>query len=89
MTTVAVVAHTRKQLGGGLTELRSVLLAHGIDAPLWYEVPKSKKAPDQVRAALISTAKDVTTARLMNASWVVEPNPQMSCRPLPERSSSP
>jgi diacylglycerol kinase (ATP) len=52
MTTVAVVAHTRKQLGGGLTELRSVLLAHGIDTPLWYEVPKSKKAPAQVRAAL-------------------------------------
>ena len=52
MTTVAVVAHTRKQLGGGLTELRDVLLAHGVDTPLWYEVPKSKKAPDQVRAAL-------------------------------------
>jgi diacylglycerol kinase family enzyme len=52
MTTVAVVAHTRKHLGGGLAELRSVLLAHGIDDPLWYEVPKSKRAPDQVRAAL-------------------------------------
>jgi len=52
MTTVAVVAHTRKQLGGGLTELREVLTAHGIDAPLWYEVAKSKQAPKQARAAL-------------------------------------
>ena len=45
MTTVAVVAHTRKQLGGGLSELREVLAAHGVDAPLWYEVSKSKQAP--------------------------------------------
>ncbi len=52
MTTVAVVAHTRKQLGGGLTELREVLAAHGVDAPLWYEVTKSKQAPKRVRAAL-------------------------------------
>ena len=52
MTTVAVVAHTRKQLGGGLTELRAVLAAHGVDAPLWFEVTKSKKAPKATRAAL-------------------------------------
>ena len=52
MTTVAVVAHTRKQLGGGLTELREVLRAHGVDEPLWYEVLKSKQAPKQARAAL-------------------------------------
>ena len=47
MTTVAVVAHTRKQLGGGSTELREVLRAHGVDEPLWYEVSKSKQAPKQ------------------------------------------
>ena len=52
MTTVAVVAHTRKQLGGGLTELREVLAAHGIDDPLWHEVSKSKQAPKQCRLAL-------------------------------------
>ena len=52
MTTVAVVAHTRKQLGGGLTELREVLAAYGVDAPLWYEVAKSKQAPKRARAAL-------------------------------------
>jgi len=52
MTKVAVVAHTRKQLGGGLTELREVLAAHGIDDPLWHEVSKSKQAPKQCRAAL-------------------------------------
>ena len=52
MTTVAVVAHTRKQLGGGLTELREALAAHGIDDPLWHEVSKSKQAPKQCRLAL-------------------------------------
>ena len=56
MTTVAVIAHTRKQLGGGLTELRDVLRAHGVDAPLWYEVAKSKQAPKQVRKALAAGA---------------------------------
>ena len=45
MTTVAVVAHQKKSLGGGLDELRSVLAHEGFE-PLWYEVPKSKKAPD-------------------------------------------
>ena len=52
MTTVAVIAHSRKQFGGGLTELREVLRAHGVDEPLWYEVLKSKQAPKQARAAV-------------------------------------
>jgi diacylglycerol kinase (ATP) len=56
VTTVAVVAHTRKQLGGGLTELRTVLASHGVDVPLWYEVPKSKKAPKAAKAALADGA---------------------------------
>ncbi len=56
MTTVAVVAHTRKQLGGGLAELRQVLAAHGVDAPLWYEVVKSKQAPKRAHAALAAGA---------------------------------
>ena len=49
---VAVIAHAGKTLGGGLTELRRVLEAEGIDDPLWCEVPKSRKAPAQVRRAL-------------------------------------
>jgi YegS/Rv2252/BmrU family lipid kinase len=52
MTSVAVVAHTGKQLGGGLDELREVLAQSGVPDPLWFEVPKSKKAPKQVRRAL-------------------------------------
>jgi diacylglycerol kinase (ATP) len=52
VTTVAVVAHTRKRLGGGLAELRETLTAHGVDTPLWYEVAKSKQAPKRAREAL-------------------------------------
>jgi diacylglycerol kinase (ATP) len=52
MTCVAVVAHSGKSLGGGLHELRAVLAAAGVDDPLWFEVPKSKKAPKQLRKAL-------------------------------------
>lgn len=50
--TVAVVAHRKKTLGGGLTELRDRLRDAGIEDPLWYEVPKSRKAPKKVRRAL-------------------------------------
>jgi len=50
-TRIAVIAHTGKQLGGGLDELRRVLHRRGIE-PRWYEVPKSKKAPKRVRRAL-------------------------------------
>ena len=51
MTTVAVVAHRKKSLGGGLDELRSLLAHEGFE-PLWYEVPKSKKVPAKVRQAV-------------------------------------
>ena len=47
MTSVAVLAHAGKSLGGGLGELREVLAREGVADPLWYEVPKSKKAPKQ------------------------------------------
>ncbi len=54
---VAVVAHSGKSMGGGLGELRRVLSDAGhADVP-WYEVPKSKKAPDCVREALELGAK--------------------------------
>jgi diacylglycerol kinase (ATP) len=49
---VAVVAHSGKSLGGGLPELREVLATAGIEAPIWFEVPKSKLAPKQMRKAL-------------------------------------
>ena len=50
--TIAVVAHQNKTLGGGLDELRRRLTTHEIKDLLWYEVPKSRKAPKQVRKAL-------------------------------------
>ncbi len=50
--TVAVVAHNRKTLGGGLTELRATLASHGVADPMWFEVPKSSKAPARVHEAI-------------------------------------
>ena len=49
---VAVIAHAGKTFGGGLLELRRVLQQSGVGDPLWYEVPKSRKAPKQVKKAL-------------------------------------
>jgi diacylglycerol kinase (ATP) len=49
---VAVIAHAGKTFGGGLPELRRVLDAEGVKNPIWHEVPKSKKAPREVRRAL-------------------------------------
>jgi diacylglycerol kinase (ATP) len=52
MTKVAVIAHSGKTIEGGLPELRRTLARHGVADPLWAEVPKSKKAPKQVRRLL-------------------------------------
>ena len=49
---VAVVAHAAKTLGDGLPALRRALAKAGVEEPLWYEVPKAKKAPAQVERAL-------------------------------------
>jgi YegS/Rv2252/BmrU family lipid kinase len=46
---VAVVAHSRKSFGGGLPELRKVLAGEGVTDPLWYEVKKSRHAPEHAR----------------------------------------
>ena len=51
MTSVAVVAHSKKTLGGGLGELRAALAREGFPDPLWYEVDKSRKAPARARKA--------------------------------------
>ncbi|MEU4621396.1 YegS/Rv2252/BmrU family lipid kinase [Actinoplanes sp. NPDC023801] len=47
--TIAVVAHQRKTLGGGLDELRRLLTGRGVEKLIWHEVPKSRKAPKKVR----------------------------------------
>ncbi len=52
MTSIAVLAHSGKTLGGGLGELRRTLGEEGVSDPLWYEVPKSRKAPKKVKKAL-------------------------------------
>jgi diacylglycerol kinase (ATP) len=52
MTSVAVVAHSGKTLGGGLGELRDVLAREGFPDPSWYEVDKSRKAPKFARRAV-------------------------------------
>jgi YegS/Rv2252/BmrU family lipid kinase len=49
---IAVVAHTGKTIGGGLDELRTRIADETPDELFWYEVPKSRKAPKQVRKAL-------------------------------------
>jgi diacylglycerol kinase family enzyme len=57
VTKVAVVAHSRKNLGGGLPELRQVLAREGVADPLWLEVRKSRKAPKRARRALAQGAE--------------------------------
>lgn len=52
MPKVAVVAHARKSVGGGLEELRRCLAERGVSNPSWSEVPKSRFAPERVEAAL-------------------------------------
>jgi diacylglycerol kinase (ATP) len=52
VTRIAVIAHSGKTVDGGLPELRRVLAGHGVSDPLWAEVPKSRKAPKQVRRLL-------------------------------------
>jgi diacylglycerol kinase (ATP) len=56
MATVAVVAHSRKSFGGGLPELRRILALEGVAAPLWYEVKKSRRAPEYARRAVAKGA---------------------------------
>ena len=59
MTSVAVVAHAGKSMGGGLDELRQVLREAGVEDPLWSEVPKSKYAPERVETALAQGAQTI------------------------------
>jgi diacylglycerol kinase (ATP) len=52
MTSVAVIAHSEKVLGGGLGQLREVLADHGVADPIWLEVHKSRKVPARVKEAI-------------------------------------
>lgn len=52
MPTIAVVAHKKKVLDGGLGELRELLSRRGFTEPIWYEVDKSRKAPKRLRRAI-------------------------------------
>jgi diacylglycerol kinase (ATP) len=48
VTSVGVIAHAAKELGGGLSELRKTLALYGFTDPAWQEVPKSKYVPDRI-----------------------------------------
>jgi YegS/Rv2252/BmrU family lipid kinase len=52
MNKAAVVAHSGKTLGGGLLELRRELERQGVSDLLWHEVPKSRKAPAEMKRVL-------------------------------------
>ena len=49
--TVAVVLHTKKVRGADRDAVREALAAGGVRDPLWYEVPKSRKARKRVKKA--------------------------------------
>jgi diacylglycerol kinase (ATP) len=49
MTSVGVLAHSAKSMGGGLGELRKVLSSYGVNDPPWHEVEKSRFIPDRAR----------------------------------------
>ncbi len=52
MAQVAVIVHTAKRLGrAGPEDLHKALAEAGVDKPMWYEVPKSKKAAKPAREA--------------------------------------
>jgi diacylglycerol kinase family enzyme len=54
---VAVVAHEKKRLGGDLDALRTALADRGVTDPIWYQVPKSKKASKKAKQAVGSGAE--------------------------------
>ena len=49
---VAVVAHRKKKLDGGLGELRRVLADRGYRDPLWYDAAKSRETSKLARRAV-------------------------------------
>jgi diacylglycerol kinase (ATP) len=74
MTKVAVVAHSAKTLGGGLDELRRLLVEKGHGDAAWYEVNKSREASKAAARAVKEGAElifiwggDGTVQRCVNA----------------------
>ena len=57
MTSVGVIAHSAKKLGGGLEELRKTLATYGVNDPMWHEITKSRFAPKQVEKLLQESAE--------------------------------
>jgi YegS/Rv2252/BmrU family lipid kinase len=57
VTSVGVLAHSAKKLGGGLEDLRRTLATHGINDPMWCEITKSRFAPKQVEKLLKGSAE--------------------------------
>ena len=49
---VAVIAHRKKSIGGGLDELRKLIAEEGFHDPIWHEVSKSRKARTRARRTL-------------------------------------
>jgi diacylglycerol kinase family enzyme len=58
VSTIALIAHGRKRTAD-LPELRRALERSGVADPLWVEVPKSKRAPKQLRKLLAKGADHV------------------------------
>lgn len=74
MPRVAVVVHTKKVKPKARTRLKAALAEAGVEDPLWYEVPKSRKAPKKARKAakkgaevLIAWGGDGTVQRCVDA----------------------
>ena len=74
MTSVAVIGHAKKEMEGGLPELRRILREEGVMDPWWREVSKSKHVSACARAALDDGADlifvwggDGTVQRCMDA----------------------
>ena len=56
MTSVAVIAHERKTLAGGSPSSAGSLPRRASRTPIWYQVPKSRKAPGFARQAIAQGA---------------------------------
>jgi YegS/Rv2252/BmrU family lipid kinase len=57
MMKIAVIAHKKKVLGGGLSELRQVLKDRGYIDPPWYEVRSSRQVPALARKVVANGAE--------------------------------
>jgi diacylglycerol kinase (ATP) len=57
MMKIAVIAHRKKTLGGGLSELRQVLKDRGYIDPPWYEVRRSDQIPALARKVVANGAE--------------------------------